>query len=728
MPGNPFDNNASLLTDAEERQLKSTSRAKSMSNLSSSAPSTTTTPTKLENKLSTMKKRIRKGPFKKAQGPDDISISDSLCSGVLRDAAKWNMGGSIGSSIGTSIGSTFGSRRSSLGVSNRSKQPISGGVADFDSNLSNWKMNDIPVIEASASAEGGEIPEFDSELSADWKKKDTNESIADVSMNSLHSADVPSSPCSESKEMISAEDVVDDVVRREQRKERVKEKLDKYKRDQKKLKKSCFALEKQLAETTQKLLEVDSNAAFKIDTLESELRETRQGIEGIAKSTTKEVTDQSECIKTLGKKLIRQAHVIKRQKEAVEQYKVQLEGLNEEMAMQDERDCEREAELHELQEELESVRDYRKTMLQDNVEEMTKLSCEAETDAKKIMELEFHLQQKNATLDRVAKDVSEKVQKISELEDELDKKNIEMNVLKEELQESENSVKMMQVELENASAEIEEAKCKYESGIDITSASITSSQAITDRRESLASQASNNNNNNNNRRASSASTSRWFSGRNLGVTDDGDESPETFEAKLLAKEDTIQTLDADLKEKEEECNNLRSEMVKMSSTYKQDSYLKRKEIAKLKQQNAEYALKLRALEKAFKCVNATEGMSMVGSGSRNKDFHGHTIHGSGNKGGGTMGTSLHGNSSHGGSKRSSSTHSVDILSSKDEKAAAVKRRLGGWAPYEFPSSDSVRRDSAVVVQANFFDDGDADMAVSDQGSDLGMKGQDPEES
>ena len=37
--------------------------------------------------------------------------------------------------------------------------------------------------------------------------------------------------------------LADDALRREQRRERVKEKLDKYKRDQKQMKKTCRALE-----------------------------------------------------------------------------------------------------------------------------------------------------------------------------------------------------------------------------------------------------------------------------------------------------------------------------------------------------------------------------------------------------------------------------------------------------------------------------------------------------
>ena len=177
----------------------------------------------------------------------------------------------------SSLGNTHSSRRSSA-----AKALIQGGVDDFDESLSTWKK----VNTAAAASDNS--PSVKS-------TKSLNSSSESVNNNKEESSSaIPSSP--------------DTQRRREQRKERVKEKLDRYKRDQKALKKSCLALEQQLAITTDKLREVDSKAAFKIDALESELRETRKGMEGIAKSSTKEVTDQSECIKTLGKKLIRQAH------------------------------------------------------------------------------------------------------------------------------------------------------------------------------------------------------------------------------------------------------------------------------------------------------------------------------------------------------------------------------------------------------------------------------------
>ena len=279
MPTNPFDDMPPPIEE-KKPQLNKSSRSKSTSNIINNS-----SPSKLETKLTSMKSKlsIRKGGKFNRKQIDDISVSDSLCSGVLRDAAQFNIGNSIGSSLGmrstlsssnsmSSLGNTHSSRRSSA-----AKTPIPGGVADFDESLSNWKKINTSV---------------DNSPSVKSTKSLSEESVNNNKEESSNA--VPSSP--------------DTQRRREQRKERVKEKLDRYKRDQKALKKSCLALEQQLAITTDKLREVDSKAAFKIDALESELRETRKGMEGIAKSSTKEVTDQSECIKTLGKKLIRQAH------------------------------------------------------------------------------------------------------------------------------------------------------------------------------------------------------------------------------------------------------------------------------------------------------------------------------------------------------------------------------------------------------------------------------------
>ncbi|KAL3798746.1 hypothetical protein ACHAW5_008048 [Stephanodiscus triporus] len=123
-----------------------------------------------------------------------------------------------------------------------------------------------------------------------------------------------------------------------ERKERVRERLERYKRDHGQLRSTCMALESALAKTSEKLREVDSRAASKIEALESELRGAREGDETMR-------INQETCIKELGKKLIRQAHVIKKQRDAVERYKMQLEAMTEELAMQDERDMMREEDV-----------------------------------------------------------------------------------------------------------------------------------------------------------------------------------------------------------------------------------------------------------------------------------------------------------------------------------------------------------------------------------------------
>lgn len=175
---------------------------------------------------------------------------------------------------------------------------------------------------------------------------------------------------------------------------------------------------------------------------------------------------------------------------------------------------------------------------------------------------------------------------------------------------------------------------------------------------------------------------------------------DVLEAELQAKEATIQNLDCTIKEHEETIATLRSEQVKMSSTFKQDSYLKRKEIAKLKQANAEYALKLRSLEKAFKGVSATE---------INNSLHGVSLHTGALQGN----TGLRLNSSmHSSSLNGSSQHSV---TTKEDKAAALHARLGGIGglkPY-YPT------------QQNTNASGKDESSV--QGSDDGRKGEKPEE-
>jgi len=606
-----------------------------------------------------------------------VSVSDSLCSGVLRGEYETGTVASAGTN-GTGGNSLGGKTKSSYSM--QSSPPVAGGVADFNRNYVPNPSNEYTME------------------TQNYVQKPSNE-YSEYSLQSMTSSGTGPSMAAMSVQK-------EEDLRREQRKERVKEKLDRYKRDQKLLKHSCVALEQQLAQTTEKLREVDSRAAFKIDSLESELRETRMGMERVAKTSTKEVTDQSECIKTLGKKLIRQAHVIKRQKGAVDEYKVRLRELQDELRRQDERESRRAEEYCELKDRYDNVVEQKvqiQSMLQENIEEMMDLKSETERDAKNIMELEFNLQQKDATLDRVAKEVSEKATQISSLEDELEGKNREMDGINDKLKESETSVDNLKNELESFNSKVEEWSNKY-------SQLEEAFEQLKKKNEEMSKNIStggDENNTNERPSLSSVGDSATHSapdlrpslssvGRSASVTAmshnilnswkrDSVDDPDTFESELQAKDSTIETLDSTVKEHEATIQSLRSDMVKMSSTYKQDSYLKRKEIAQLKQKNAEYALKLRALEKAFKCVNAAPGTNNMNSS---------TMHGAG-------GTRLPGSSMH-GSLHGKSMHSVGSrtsVESREDRGAAVKARLG-LAPYEFPSAP---KDSQIVLEANFFD-------------------------
>ena len=374
-------------------------------------------------------------------------------------------------------------------------------------------------------------------------------------------------------------------------------------------------LEAQLVTTAEKLREVDSKAAYKIDSLEAELEKTREGMESLVAHSTKEVTDQSVCIKTLGKKLIRQAHVIKQQKASVAEYQIRLEALREEMAMQDERDSSRDEEYNELKADFERTLQQKVAMqdsLQESIEEMMDLRHERERQGARIRELELLMEEKEIDLNRAKGENVELKERVVQLETQLMDKTDECEVASSKLRASEQSVDLFKKQLSTSTAELEELRDNY---------SLSISQHSSHRGSA-------------------------FKGWGRGSTATAEDET-TLEEKLQAKEMQVQALDQAAKEYEETIQSLRSDMVKMSSTFKQDDYLKRKQIAKLKQDNAEYALKLRALEKAFKGVHADTNLS----------------------------SSLHTKSMH-----------ASLSAKKSDMAQAVKARLGGsLAPYEFPS-------------------------------------------
>ncbi|KAL3816902.1 hypothetical protein ACHAXA_006978 [Cyclostephanos tholiformis] len=641
---------------------------------------------------------------------DDISVTDSICSGVIREFANAKaLARTTRSKIESKIAkidnkiAANGGRSDGYGTASATTTT----AAEEEAAHSHVNSPDPPVDKPGNRGEVIDVIR-DSDL-PDFNRTNTT----DTNISSMHtnSSRGITDDDDGSHDDIMRDIVVDDEnsdhldadgarLSREQRKERVRERLVRYKRDHGRLQATCVALEAALAKTSRKLREVDSNAAIRIEALESEVREAREQGE-----TTR--TSQEACIKELGKKLIRQAHVIKKQRDAVEQYKIQLEAMAEEMAMQDERDSRREEDVRRLEDMLENSRDGQdrmQAMLQENIEEMVELKSDVERDAKNIMELEYNLGQKEAMLNRVARDLAEKTERICELEQQLEDKTFEVDSAMKQLVESKESAEVMRQQFEAAAKEIEDMKCKFSGWGESKTTEGANEEATTVARSPHSFKRSS---------FSQVDVTNKIDKPPPLVEDDEVENnmKEAFASELQAKDATIRTLDEECKEKDETINALRSDMVKMSSTYKQDSYLKRKEIAKLKQQNAEYALKLRALEKAFQCVNATGNMTTVGTKDGTK-FLSHSPHGGVGGCGGGGAASLHDNSA-----------IPESHSGKQGKAAAVSARRGGLKLW---------RDSKVVQQANFFDD-DAvsDRAsshgASDRGGSSGGKGEDPEE-
>mmetsp|Transcript_23364 Transcript_23364/g.35188 ORF Transcript_23364/g.35188 Transcript_23364/m.35188 type:complete len:597 (+) Transcript_23364:91-1881(+) len=539
-------------------------------NYSRSVSSKSTTFIGTINPLSTMKKPFQRNPFRKSASHkeiDNVSVSPSLCSDVLRDP------------------------KGAMGLLSKS-QTSDASMSTFDYN----------------------------------RRISNSSSLGDP----------------------------EDLARREERKQRVREKLERDKQRQRQLKESNAALASQLVKTTEKLKEVDYKAASKIDVLEQELHETRMGMTDVVQKTQK---DQTDCIKKLGKNLLRQAKIIKRQKKAIEQYTIQLDGLKEEMAMQDERDLDRDAEFQAQLEDFEKIAEQKVAMqhsLQENIEEMMDLKQEQEASAQRIMELEFDLQQKDATLARVAKETTEKSERICALEEELDEKTAEVDVIQTELKASEKSLQMAMEELEKSNEEVEDLRCKFagwgESGA--TGESPTSAAEAERRRSSLFSLRA------------AGKSNHGVAGEAVDVS--------IWQEQINERDEQIRELDLTVKDHQEESLKLRSDMVKMSHTYKNDDYLKRKQIAKLKQENAEYALKLRALEKAFKAVKGDGSTNPVSSDISSSL---HALNG-------RISKSMHSperKSALNVSKHSThSTHSTN--SSKEERAKAAFARIG--MPYK----------------------------------------------
>lgn len=218
----PFDDDVSVLSDdrffSRKRRTSMPSTRTSQSSQSvtgadrdrgvGASPSKAIGFMKTKNPLKGLRRRG-------AAGIDDVSVSDSLCSGVLRDFDR---------------GSTFGSVRTRASFASLSSIGNSGRRG---SAISSKDLSSNPPLSPTTELE------HEPDAQSDWDKKPSEGS-------SLPSAEFQNSyhESTKSMEAMSYTDpLADDALRREQRKERVKEKLDKYKRDQKQMKKTCRALE-----------------------------------------------------------------------------------------------------------------------------------------------------------------------------------------------------------------------------------------------------------------------------------------------------------------------------------------------------------------------------------------------------------------------------------------------------------------------------------------------------
>ena len=262
-------------------------------------------------------------------------------------------------------------------------------------------------------------------------------------------------------------------------------------------------------------------------------------------------------------------------------------------------------------------------------------------------------------------------------EEELEEKTKEVDVIQAELKASEKSLQMVMEKLEKSNEEVEDMRCKFagwgESG------SARSSLASTSESPSAAAEAE--------RRRSSLFSLRGAGKSNHGVAGEAVDMS-IWQEQINERDEQIQELDVALKEKDEEASKLKSDMVKMSSTYKNDDYLKRKQIAKLKQENAEYALKLRALEKAFKAVNGDGSTTNVASDISSSL---HALNG-------RISQSMHSpdrnNASlHGANLSTHSTHSTQ--SAKEERKRAAFARVG--VPYHQLGSPNRQSPEKVLL-------------------------------
>lgn len=145
---------------------------------------------------------------------------------------------------------------------------------------------------------------------------------------------------------------------------------------------------------------------------------------------------------------------------------VQMEGLQEEMDMQDERDLKRNLDMDKLKLEYDDLQEQKlglQRKLQENIEEMMDMVAELKEAAARIEELETNIQKSRTKLEEAQRESRERWDKITVLESRLNEKTQECDVLALQLKASERSVHHMQMELERRTSEIEDLKGKLTS-------------------------------------------------------------------------------------------------------------------------------------------------------------------------------------------------------------------------------------------------------------------------
>ena len=172
---------------------------------------------------------------------------------------------------------------------------------------------------------------------------------------------------------------------------RLRKKLSAYKTRSTLLKTNITHLQTQLATTTSELQSLDARSRLHIDAAHMQISECKSSVYSLAAASGIEHTRQAMTVRILGEKLVKQAKVIRTQREAARAHKALLEALREEMAMQDERDRERDEEVEELHSQIRisnstKVKVHRELM--ENHELMTDLRADNVEAQRKMEELE----------------------------------------------------------------------------------------------------------------------------------------------------------------------------------------------------------------------------------------------------------------------------------------------------------------------------------------------------